>query len=102
MFGFPTRSTSSTSFLEGADAWTGFARTLNRERQFKLTGAEYWERNCHAGASPFKSRSIQIDVRDELDDQPDGLELLPHKIMFGVDYPHFESIFPHTAASVPA
>ena len=96
----PYKINELDDFLQGADAWTGFARTLNRERQFKLTGAEYWERNCHVGASPFKSRTITIDSHQASDVHSEGLELLPHKIMFGVDYPHFESIFPHTATNV--
>jgi len=96
----PFKINELDALLEGTDAWTGFARSLNRERPFKLTGAEYWERNCHAGASPFKDRSIKVANAKELTESPTGLALLPHKIMFGVDYPHFETIFPDTALRV--
>ena len=49
------------------------------------TPSEYWRSNCLAGAS-FIHRA-EVEMCDEI-----GVET----IMFGRDYPHFESTWPHT------
>lgn len=47
--------------------------------------SEYWHRNCMAGASFI--HKVEVEMRHEL-----GVET----ILFGRDYPHFESTWPHT------
>jgi hypothetical protein len=47
--------------------------------------SEYWHTNCIAGASFI--HKAEVEMRHEL-----GIET----ILFGRDYPHFESTWPHT------
>jgi predicted TIM-barrel fold metal-dependent hydrolase len=47
--------------------------------------SEYWHSNCLAGASFI--HKVEVEMRDEI-----GIET----ILFGRDYPHFESTWPHT------
>ena len=47
--------------------------------------SEYWHSNCLAGASFI--HKVEVEMRHEL-----GIET----ILFGRDYPHFESTWPHT------
>jgi predicted TIM-barrel fold metal-dependent hydrolase len=50
-----------------------------------LKPSEYWRRNCLAGASFI--HKAEVEMRHEI-----GVET----ILFGRDYPHFESTWPHT------
>ncbi|HMD46898.1 MAG TPA: amidohydrolase family protein [Acidimicrobiales bacterium] len=86
-------------FLGKGDDWTGFAAFLARERQFNRRGADYWEQNCHAGASPFGPHDLRA-LEPITVDGDETVRVGPHKMMFGVDYPHFETIYPHTAPAV--
>jgi predicted TIM-barrel fold metal-dependent hydrolase len=69
--------------------WMEFARAMGREPTIRRLPSEYWATNCYAGASP--PARIEYEMRDEL-----GVD----NMMFGVDYPHFETIWPHTRATV--
>lgn len=95
----PLKLRELDSFLATNDDWTGFAASIGRERTFSLSASEYWERNCAAGISPFGRHDLVV-----LDGIAFGREqprcIKPDKLMFGVDYPHFESIFPHTSDRV--
>jgi predicted TIM-barrel fold metal-dependent hydrolase len=78
------------------DDWAGFARHLNRERPFSGLASDYWIRNMHAGVSPFST--IQLPIAQIIGDAG-GAPGTPFclgtdRSMFGVDYPHFESIYP--------
>lgn len=84
--------------LQGGDEWTAFASYMNRERPFRRTGAEYWEQNCWAGASPFAEGSIPVG--DLADDDRSTFRVRADRVMFGCDYPHFESIVPNTRRGV--
>ena len=66
-----------------------FARMMGREPTMKKLPSEYWATNCFAGASP--PARIEYEMRYEL-----GVD----NMMFGVDYPHFESIWPVTKETV--
>ena len=89
--------------LSSGDDWTGFSRFLQRERSFTKTAHEYWETNCFAGISPFTSAQIPVEeLVAPSGTEADGgdFHISATRTMFGVDYPHFESIFPTTEAQV--
>jgi predicted TIM-barrel fold metal-dependent hydrolase len=66
--------------LDRTSSWSSFASFIGREATMERRPWEYWESNCWVGAS-FMSRG-EARRRDRLG---------PHKMMFGVDFPHFES-----------
>lgn len=82
--------------LGAGDDWMGFARFMNRERAFTKNATEYWHSNCSAGISPFST--MQIPPEKIVDGA--GFCIGTDRAMFGVDYPHFESIFPETQRAV--
>jgi predicted TIM-barrel fold metal-dependent hydrolase len=89
--------------LSVGDDWLGFSRYLQRERSFSKTAHEYWETNCFAGISPFTCTQVPVEELAT----PEGVaadggdfHISAERAMFGVDYPHFESIFPTTRAQV--
>jgi predicted TIM-barrel fold metal-dependent hydrolase len=66
-------------------SWSEFAAHIGRDSTMQRSAWEYWRDNCWAGASfisPHEARR-----RDEI-----GVD----KLMFGLDYPHFESTFGRT------
>jgi predicted TIM-barrel fold metal-dependent hydrolase len=84
----------------GSD-WMGFARSMSRDTTMSRTPREYWASNCHAGLSPFSSSMVSIEDLALGDDGPESefftrseFFISADKAMFGVDYPHFESILP--------
>lgn len=87
--------------VDFGDDWTAFASFLQRARQFHRRPSEYWEVNCFAGISPFSPTQLPIDKIGS-GYQPREGEFTIHssKAMIGIDYPHFESIFPATADQV--
>jgi predicted TIM-barrel fold metal-dependent hydrolase len=91
--------------LAGTDDWMAFARSLKRERTVSRPASEYIGTNCFIGVSPFDPRQIPIDqlVGKDADQRPlQGFHIGAEAAMFGVDYPHFESIFPGTMDKVAA
>ena len=94
------RASSSSSGM-GND-WMGFARSMNRDADHEPLAAEYWATNCHAGLSPFNSTMTPIEdfARDDGPVEfPAEFFISADKAMFGVDYPHFESILPSATAT---
>ncbi len=80
----------------GSD-WMGFARSLNRDATMQRSPREYWAENCYAGLSPFTASMAPIeDFAREPSEFLAASEffITADKAMFGVDYPHFESILP--------
>jgi predicted TIM-barrel fold metal-dependent hydrolase len=79
------------------DDWTGFAAFLQRERKFERWGRDYWADNCHSGISPFTVEQFEGGV-GRADPLAPDIEpcVTSDTVMFGVDYPHFESIYPST------
>jgi predicted TIM-barrel fold metal-dependent hydrolase len=85
--------------LSGSDDWMAFARSINRDRSVKGLPSEYFATNCYVGVSPFSPGYIEMDelVGKDADQQPlSGFHIGSDAAMFGVDYPHFETIFPDT------
>ncbi len=77
------------------DEWTEFAEFMKSSGTFKRLASEYWADNCYAGISPFHPAQISVDAlgsKDVVDGG--GFRIHSGNAMFGVDYPHFESIFP--------
>jgi predicted TIM-barrel fold metal-dependent hydrolase len=75
--------------LASQSDWMVFARHMNRESSMQRLPSEYWADHCYAGCSP-PARN-EYAMRDEL-----GVD----HMMFGVDYPHFETIWPVTKETV--
>jgi predicted TIM-barrel fold metal-dependent hydrolase len=84
------------------DRWTAFASVMGRKNPLERKPSEYWGTNIWAGISPFSIAQASIQqVVGEVGGPSDrpfcfGTE----RTMFGVDYPHFESIWPETNAAV--
>lgn len=60
---------------------------------------DYWASNCYAGISPFTPEQITMDElvgKDEDQTPREGFSIGADRAMFGVDHPHFETIFPKT------
>jgi predicted TIM-barrel fold metal-dependent hydrolase len=87
--------------LAMGDDWMEFAQFLQRERPFTRRARDYWESNCYAGISPFHPNQIDLaDLGSTDEREPDEFRIRSDNAMFGVDYPHFESIFPDTRDQV--
>jgi len=83
------------------DDWTAFAAFLQRERAFSRLPSEYWAANCYAGISPFHPSQLPLGkLGAGYDAEPGEFALRSDQVMFGVDYPHFESIYPSTGDQV--
>lgn len=79
------------------DDWMQFARSLNRARHFSRLPSEYWETNCYAGISPFSPLQLPVSkLGSRYQAEPGEFVIRCDRAMFGVDYPHFESIYPQT------
>ena len=76
----------------GSD-WMDFARSIDRSSTMQQSPRVYWAENCYAGLSPFTSSMTSLDDLAR-DDDVTGSDFFigADKAMFGVDYPHFESI----------
>lgn len=89
--------------FEMGDDWTGFAAYLQRERTFHRAPSSYWTTNCFAGISPFHPNQLPVDkLGSDYEPQPGEFAVRSVNSMFGVDYPHFESIYPSTLEQVRA
>ena len=87
--------------IRRGDDWTAFAAYLQRERAFSRLPSEYWATNCYAGVSPFSPDQLPIAKLGSGYEPADGeFAIRGDRTMIGVDYPHFESIFPATADRV--
>jgi predicted TIM-barrel fold metal-dependent hydrolase len=85
--------------LGWGDDWMGFSRHIQRHRDFARSASDYWASNCYAGVSPFST--LQLPLEDlALGGRSDDFCISADRAMFGVDYPHFESIFPTTTDQV--
>ncbi|HTR71624.1 MAG TPA: amidohydrolase family protein [Mycobacteriales bacterium] len=91
------------SRVEMGDDWMEFAAYLERERAFARKPSEYWESNCYAGISPFHPNQLPLEkLRAEGTLAPGEFAIRSTNAMFGVDFPHFESIYPATDEQVAA
>jgi predicted TIM-barrel fold metal-dependent hydrolase len=83
--------------LREADDWVGFALFMQRPPQFTRTASEQWATNCHAGISPFAASVLDYDeLAGAVGSGPAPFRIGSGKAMFGVDFPHFESLVPST------
>jgi predicted TIM-barrel fold metal-dependent hydrolase len=84
------------------DDWTEFAAFMGESGGFKRLASEYWQSNCYAGVSPFHPAQIPFESLGA--DAPRGPEfrVTGSNVMFGVDYPHYESIYPEVREQVVA
>jgi predicted TIM-barrel fold metal-dependent hydrolase len=91
--------------LQMGDDWLAFSRFLGRERMFSKLASEYWAQNCYAGISPFTPAQVPMDTLVGKDDEQQtsgAFSIGADRAMFGVDYPHFETIFPGSLDQVGA
>jgi predicted TIM-barrel fold metal-dependent hydrolase len=89
--------------LHNGDDWTDFARFLERSRAFGRLPSEYWATNCYAGISPFHPAQLPLDkLGSGYDPEPGEFAMRSDRAMFGVDYPHFESIYQSVGDQVAA
>ena len=88
--------------LGWGDDWTGWAAILQRERAFNRRARDYWADNCYSGISPFTDDQVPLEELARPSAEYEVFAIGCDNAMFGVDYPHFESIFPDTKASVDA
>ena len=82
--------------LDPENDWMGFAQMMGRARVFERRPSEYFGTNVFVGVSPFSPLQVPLDdlVGKGGDQQPlSGFHIGADAAMFGVDYPHFESIF---------
>lgn len=89
--------------LMRSEDWMGFVKSINLERPFSKLASEYWASNCWAGISPFTPEQIPMDElvgKDEQQSPREGFSIGADRAMFGVDSPHFETIFPNTDEQV--
>ncbi|HLN16771.1 MAG TPA: amidohydrolase family protein [Acidimicrobiales bacterium] len=88
--------------LGWGDDWMGFSTHIGRLRQFKKFAREYWASNCYAGISPFTATQVPMEHLADGSGAPNSgaFHIGADNAMFGVDYPHFESIFPETKGHV--
>jgi hypothetical protein len=85
--------------LSWSEDWMAFARLMNRDRSVQRLASEYIGTNCFVGVSPFDPRQLAFDqlVGKDAEQRPlPGFHLGAGAAMFGLDYPHFESIVPNT------
>jgi len=77
------------------DEWTAFAPADDRPKHAPRLPSDYWRTNCLAGISPFLPSQISIDKLGSVQDGPlEGFAIRSDNAMFGVDFPHPETIFP--------
>lgn len=88
--------------LEWGDDWTGWAQELQRSRRFTRRVRDYWADNCYSGISPFTDTQVPLEELARPSATYEEFAIGCDNAMFGVDYPHFESVFPDTATQVDA
>ena len=88
------------------DDWMSFAKFLGRDKGFtKLTSESTGPRNCYAGLVAVQ-RDVGVLGIDEIIGEagttnPDGsFALGAERCMFGVDYPHFETLYPDVPQAI--
>jgi len=83
------------------DEWTAFAAFIERERAFSRMPSEYWATNCYAGISPFHPNQVPPEtLGSDYEPAPGEFTIGRDRAMFGLDYPHFETIYPNTMQRV--
>jgi hypothetical protein len=75
--------------------WTEFAQSLGQSKPYSRLPSEFWRSNCYAGISPFHPSQIEASALGSADGDDEEFTLHSDNAMFGVDYPHPESIVPN-------
>jgi predicted TIM-barrel fold metal-dependent hydrolase len=76
------------------DDWTEFSLTLGQAKPYSRRPSEYWRSNCYAGISPFTPSQLAAgDLTSS--GHGEAFTIRSENAMFGVDYPHPESIVPN-------
>ena len=88
--------------LELGDDWTGWAKVLERSRQFTRRARDYWVDNCYSGISPCTPEQVPLEELARPSADYDDFAIGCDNAMIGVDFPHFESVFADTQAEVAA
>jgi predicted TIM-barrel fold metal-dependent hydrolase len=78
-----------------ADDWSDFVQSLGQSKPYSRLPSEYWASNCYAGISPFHPSQLSARALGSADAADEGFTIHSENAMFGVDYPHPESIFPN-------
>ncbi len=86
--------------LHWDDDWTGWAQIMQRDRAFSRRARDYWASNCYSGISPFTDDQVPLDELARPSADYEEFAIGCDNAMFGVDYPHFESVFPETQTQV--
>ena len=85
--------------LANTDDWMRFASHLGRDRSFKKLMSDYMHSNVYYGVSPFSPVQLPLDEMLGLSDD-DEFHLGVDHVMYGVDFPHFESNYASTGEEI--
>jgi predicted TIM-barrel fold metal-dependent hydrolase len=77
------------------DDWTDFAQSLGQAMPYERLPSSYWRTNCYAGISPFHPSQVVASALGEADESDTEFVLHSDNAMFGVDFPHPETIVPN-------
>ncbi len=77
------------------DDWTDFAQSLGQAMPYQRLPSSYWRSNCYAGISPFHPSQVVASALGKADDTDTEFVLHSDNAMFGVDFPHPETIVPN-------
>ncbi|MFI5048041.1 MAG: amidohydrolase family protein, partial [Acidimicrobiia bacterium] len=86
--------------LRTGDDWLAFSRFMQRERPFSGLASDYWNQNCWVGVSPYTPAQLPMGTRLPESGAGEEFSVTGDRAMFGVDYPHFETIYPRTPTQV--
>ena len=75
---------------------------MQRSRAFSRSAREYWVANCYSGISPFTDSQVPLEELARPSAEYEEFAIGCDNAMFGVDYPHFESVYPETSVQVDA
>jgi predicted TIM-barrel fold metal-dependent hydrolase len=76
------------------DDWTEFGLTLGQMKPYTRMPSDYWASNCYVGISPFSPYQLTAGDMTGRGHAEEGFHLHSENSMFGVDYPHPETIYP--------
>jgi predicted TIM-barrel fold metal-dependent hydrolase len=79
-----------------ADDWIDFMESMGFGKPYVRRPSDYWLTNCYAGISPFHPMQVVASSLGSAHGDDEEFVLHSDNAMFGVDYPHPESIVPNT------
>lgn len=81
----PQKLDEIDALIDRASSWSAFASHIGRDATMQRSAWDYWRENCWAGASFISPHEARRRYEIGVD-----------RMMFGLDYPHFESTFSRT------